>query len=202
MTWAVRSCEPADERSWLRCRVLGFLDTAYFDDVWPTKPPITGPDLVVATDDGTIAGILTATVSEASATIDTVVVHPDFRRQGVGQALLDAVISRLHEEKVTEIEAWTRDDPGTLAWYRAMGFTEGSHYLHVYADWYTDPAEPDRAGLAARPGLKPMISFLHGKMPDEQLARAQFKRVHVCRRFWRPTAASSEPPSQVTRPLR
>lgn len=187
MTWSVRSCEPADERSWLRCRVLGFLDTAYFDDVRPTKPPIAGPDLVAVTGDGTVAGILTATVSEASLTIDTVVVHPDFRRQGVGQALLHAVISRLRAEaeKVTEIEAWTRDDPGTLAWYRAMGFTEDSHYLHVYADWYADPAEPERAGLAARPGLKPMVGFLHGKMPDEQSARAQFKRVHVCRRFAR-----------------
>ncbi len=183
MTWSVRSYGPADERSWLRCRVLGFLDTAYFDDVWPAKPPVIGPDLVAAGDQGTIAGILMATVS---GTIDTLVVHPDFRRQGVGQALVDTVISRLREEEATELDAWTRDDPGTLAWYRALGFTEDSHYLHVYADRYADPAEPDRAGLTARPGLKSMVSFLHGQMADEPAARAQFRRVHVCRRCSRP----------------
>ncbi len=77
----MRTYDPADEPSWLRCRVLGFLDTAYFDDVWPVKPPSAGLDLVAATA-GTVAGILTATVNREAATIDTVVVHPDFRRQG------------------------------------------------------------------------------------------------------------------------
>jgi len=32
---------------------------------------------------------------------------------------------------------WTRDDPDTLSWYRAMGFAESDHYLHVYAHQYT-----------------------------------------------------------------
>jgi hypothetical protein len=30
-----------------------------------------------------------------------------------------------------------------------------------------------------------MVSFLHGKMADEQWARERFARVHVCRRFTR-----------------
>jgi hypothetical protein len=29
------------------------------------------------------------------------------------------------------LDAWTRDLPGTLRWYRAMGFIESDHYLHV-----------------------------------------------------------------------
>jgi GNAT superfamily N-acetyltransferase len=178
--WSIRPFEAADEPSWLRCRVLGFLDTAYFDDVWASKPPATpGPDVVAVTPSGQVAGILTAT----GATIDTIVVHPDHRREGIGRALLNAAIPQL---RAPAVEAWTRDDPGTLAWYRAMGFTEDRHYLHVYADRYADPAEPGRAGLTARPGLKPMLGFLHGTMADEQWARAQFKRVHVCRRFARP----------------
>lgn len=169
----------------MRCRVLGFLDTAYFDDVWPAKPPATGPDLVAATEDGKVVGILTATVRPGAATIDTVVVHPDFRRRGIGRTLLDELLTRLRTDGVAEVDAWTRDDPDTLAWYRGMGFTEDSHYLHVYADRYADPAEPDNAGLTARPGLKPMAGFLHGRMPDEQWARDHFQRVHVCRRFAR-----------------
>lgn len=183
----VRPYEPADQPSWLRCRVLGFLDTAYFDDVWPAKPPADGPDLVAVTGDGTVAGILTTTVSAGTATVQTVVVHPDHRRRGLAQALLDAAVARLAAAGVTRLEAWTRDDPGTLAWYRAMGFAEDGHYLHVYADRYAGAAEPDHAGLAARPGLKPMAAFLHGTMPDERWAREHFERVHVCRRFARAT---------------
>jgi len=34
--------------------VLGFLDTAYYDDVWTSKPATTGPDLVAPTEDGTV----------------------------------------------------------------------------------------------------------------------------------------------------
>ena len=29
----IREYRSADEASWLRCRLLGFFDTAYFDDV-------------------------------------------------------------------------------------------------------------------------------------------------------------------------
>ena len=102
--------------------MLGFLDTAYYDDVWTSKPATTGPDLVAMTEDGTVAGILVATVRGEAATIDTVVVHPDFRRQGIGRALLDAVVVPLRGEGVAVLDAWTRDDPGTLAWYRGLGF--------------------------------------------------------------------------------
>ena len=77
----------------------------------------------------------------------------------------------------------TRDDPDTLRWYRAMGFAEGEHYLHVYANYYAEAAEPDRAIAERRPGLRPMQAFLHAKLRDEQLLREQFARVHVCRRF-------------------
>jgi ribosomal protein S18 acetylase RimI-like enzyme len=189
VVWKVRAYEPGDERSWLRCRVLGFLDTAYFDDVWTAKPSKSGPDLVAVDGNGTVAGILTTSVRPGAATVDTVVVHPDFRRQGIGRALLDAVVAPLRAGGVAELDAWTRDDPGTLGWYRGMGLAEDSHYLHVYANRYADGAEPERAGLSVRPGLKLMAGFLHGTMADEAWARANFRRVHVCRRFVLPLAS-------------
>lgn len=84
---------------------------------------------------------------------------------------------------VPTLDAWTRDDQDTLRWYRAMGFTESGHYLHVYANYYTDAGEPDRAIGERRTGLRPMMAFLHANLRDEQVMREQFARVHVCRRF-------------------
>jgi hypothetical protein len=73
-----------------------------------------------------------------------------------------------------------------LRGYRSNGFTGSDHYLHVYADYYTDTAEPDRAIGERGPALRPMKLFLHAKLEEEGSMRAQFARVHVCRRFTRP----------------
>ncbi|GHJ39392.1 hypothetical protein Sm713_50010 [Streptomyces sp. TS71-3] len=64
-----------------------------------------------------------------------------------------------------------------------MGFGESDHYLHAYANRYTDPEEPDRAIGSRRPGLRPVAAFLHAEIKDEQRLRREFARVHVCRRF-------------------
>ena len=183
--YTVREYEPADEKSWLRCRVLGFLDTAYFDDVWQAKPRIPAPgfELVAADENGDIAGIMDVEIDGGLATIETVAVHPDHRRRGLGRVLLARASARLVGSSATTLDAWTRDDPDTLAWYRAMGFAESDHYLHVYANHYTDSGEPERAVRTPRPGLKPMMLFLHAKLAEEQRMREEFARVHVCRRF-------------------
>lgn len=187
MDHATRRYLPTDESAWLRCRVLAFLDTAYFDDVRTTKPSIPPPGLeLVATDvSGEVHGILDISVEGDSATIDTIAVHPDRRSQGIGRALLQEATHRLLALNVATLEAWTRDDPSTLRWYRSNGFAESDHYLHVYADYYTDAAEPDRAIGERRPGLRPIRAFLHGDLGEEATIREQFTRVHVCRRFLR-----------------
>ncbi|WP_199238378.1 hypothetical protein [Kribbella steppae] len=38
--WIVRDYASADETRWLRCRVLAFLDTNYYDDVATVKARI------------------------------------------------------------------------------------------------------------------------------------------------------------------
>ncbi|GAA1245163.1 GNAT family N-acetyltransferase [Kitasatospora nipponensis] len=185
MSYVIREYAPADESAWLRCRVLSFLRTAYFDAVVSVKPqvPVPGFQLVAAEEFGAVIGIMDVTVEGELATVDTVAVHPDHQRQGIGRALLTAARTRLDALGVPTLDAWTRDDPDTLRWYRAMGFAESEHYLHVYANYYTDAAEPDRAIAERRPGLRPMIAFLHANLRDEPLLREQFARVHVCRRF-------------------
>ncbi|WP_432166102.1 hypothetical protein [Streptomyces sp. bgisy031] len=64
-----------------------------------------------------------------------------------------------------------------------MGFIESDHYLHVYANYSTEPGEPDRAEGKRRQGPTPMAAFLHASPNEEQLRRSEFARIHVCRRF-------------------
>ncbi|MFJ3993095.1 hypothetical protein ACIPWY_31140 [Streptomyces sp. NPDC090032] len=73
MNHVIREYRPADEISWLRCRVLSFLSTPYFDDVLTTKPQVRAPGFspVVATELGAIAGIVDVGVDDELATIDT-----------------------------------------------------------------------------------------------------------------------------------
>ncbi|MFD5316014.1 GNAT family N-acetyltransferase [Streptomyces sp. NPDC127098] len=188
MSHLVRDYAPADEASWLRCRVLSFLATAYFDDVDRAKPHIPEPGLALVAVDpaGTVVGILDVLVERDSATIDTVAVHPDHQRRGIARDLLAEARSRLRALGVVTLDAWTRDDPGTLHWYRVMGFAESAHYLHVFAHAYTDPAEPARAVAEPHPDLRPVGLFLHADLRHERAMRERFARVHVCRRFAMP----------------
>ncbi len=184
-TVSVRDYEPGDESAWLRCHVLSFLDTAYFDAVERTKPRITAPGfelVAIARADG-VVGMLDLAVKDATATIETLAVHPDHRSQGIARKLLEEAGDRALRLGAETIEAWTRDDPGALKWYRDNGFSESDHYLHVYADLYVDVQEPDRAIGERRPGLKPVKVFLHATIKEESSLREQFARVHVCRRF-------------------
>ncbi|MEY9870654.1 N-acetylglutamate synthase-like GNAT family acetyltransferase [Streptacidiphilus sp. MAP12-33] len=185
MNYTVRAYTPADETAWLRCRVLAFLTTAYFDDVLRAKPATSAPglDLVAVDEDDRVVGIMDTSVEGELATIDTVAVHPDHQHRGIGRLLLDRTRAAARTAGAATLDAWTRDTPETLAWYRAVGFAESDHYLHVYANHYTAPGEPARAVETPRPGLRPIALFLHARLADEERLRAEFARVHVCRRF-------------------
>ncbi len=180
-TWHVRDYEPADEESWLRCRVLSFLHTSYYDDVQTAKP---GYDAVavelVAVTGGLVTGVLDAAVRDRLATIETIAVHPDHQSQGIATGLLETVLPRLRDLGATEVDAWTRDDPPALRWYAARGFTETEHYVHVH----TRGEETARA-VRPGPGFTVAGAFLHADAASEQQLRDTFSRVYRCRRFHR-----------------
>jgi GNAT superfamily N-acetyltransferase len=185
----IRDYVPADEQAWLRCRVLSFLGTAYYDDVMPAKKsPALGAELV-AEDAGAIVGVLDLSVERETATIDTIAVHPDHQGQGIGTRLLERACAHARDLGATTIEAWTRDDEPTLRWYRSRGFGESDHYLHVYADSYARPGEPADA-VQCSADFEPIKVFLHADLDREAEMRARFTRVHVCRRFSRPVSAA------------
>ncbi|MFG3437950.1 GNAT family N-acetyltransferase [Nonomuraea sp. NPDC047897] len=87
MSYVVRACSAAAEPSWFRCRALSFLSTAYFDDVRTAEPDISRLELV-ADHHGHIIAIMDVEVGHDLATIDTIAVHPDHQRRGLGRAML------------------------------------------------------------------------------------------------------------------
>jgi N-acetylglutamate synthase-like GNAT family acetyltransferase len=105
-----------------------------------TKPAVQPPgfELVAVDAHDTVVGLIDVAVEDTVGRIDTVAVHPDHQHPGIGRALLAHVITRAHVHNFTALTAWTCDDPITLHWYRAMGFTETDHYLHVFANYTAD----------------------------------------------------------------
>ena len=179
--FAVRSYDPSDECSWLRCRVLSFLDTQYYDDVKHRRTLLADPaNARVAVDPANaVIGLLDIEIDDRAATMDTIAVHPDHQQAGIASALLNEALPRLEARGIGTLDAWTRGDPAANRWYQRNGFAERYRYLHVYlsdGDDDTDFATPE--GLSA-----PVSAFTHGRIEDEARMRERFRRVYVCRQY-------------------
>jgi ribosomal protein S18 acetylase RimI-like enzyme len=198
-TVIIRPYQEQDERSWLRCSVLSFLDTAYFDSVFRRKPRYDHPAIeLVAELKGTMVGVIDLECEDLPGAVCTVctegdrpvlgamiwhlAVHPDYQRQGIGRRLLDAACTRVLEAGIVCLEAWTRDDAGTLRWYEANGFEWVTSYLHVYME---GKEEVTGALQSSMPGLTPVHVFAHYTGEDRDAVRARFARVHECNCFRR-----------------
>jgi ribosomal protein S18 acetylase RimI-like enzyme len=178
----IRSYRPADEPSWLRCRVLAFLQTGYYDDVATEKPSVERGLELVAAEGDEVVGLLDVSLDGPDATIESVAVHPDRCRQGIGTALLERALTELGERGVRRVEAWTREDEPANRWYRRCGFHESERYLHVYAKGRD---EVGRA-VTAEADLVPVQAFLHLLDVDREAEmREAFGRVYVCRCYER-----------------
>jgi ribosomal protein S18 acetylase RimI-like enzyme len=193
----IRPYQSSDERTWLRCSVLAFLETSYFDSVFRHKPQYDHPAIeLVAVIDETIVGMIDVECEDTPGSVCTVcaapdplvrggmiwhlAVHPDFQRVGIGGRLLREAQRLATERGVTCLEAWTRDDAGTLRWYESHGFEWVKSYLHIYLQ---GRAEMDGAIGSSIPGLKPVNVFAHYVGNDVQTIRARFDRVHDCNCF-------------------
>lgn len=188
-TFVVRSYEEGDEQGWLRCRVLSFLGSAYYDDVRREKERYDNPAIeLVAEEGGHIVGLLDMECEEAPGTVCSerpglggmiwhLAVHPDHQRRGIATALL-AESERLASERgLVRVEAWTRDDAATQAWYESRGFEQVEGYLHVYVDLHEGLRDLVHV---TGPALRPVRLFAHYIEDRRDEIRARFDRVHDC----------------------
>ncbi len=179
----IRGYTELDAKGWLRCRVLAFLDTQYYDDVKaePTQFEGDAIRLIASASDDLVVGVLDIEIDGQAATIDTVAVHPDHRRAHWASRLLEAAEPLLVNRGVTTLDAWTREDGPANGWYRANGFVEQFRYLHVHKEW-----NDEAAGFASPPGLsEPIRAFAHAPIEREAELRAVFPRVYACRQYLR-----------------
>lgn len=175
----VRSYEPGDEVGWVRCRVLAFLDSAFYDSVAREKERYENPAIeLVAAEEGEIVGLLDAELESehladrpgAGAMIWNLAVHPDRRRRGIATGLLAETERRARERGLERLEAWTRDDAHVQRWYETHGFEQVDGYLHVYLE---------RDDLRHLDGeLRLVSAFAHYTGDEPERIRARYRRVH------------------------
>jgi GNAT superfamily N-acetyltransferase len=183
----VRSYEDADERGWIVCRVLSFLDSAFHDDVRQTKEHYEHESIeLVAEHDGEILGLIDVECERERGTVCEerpglggmiwhLAVHPDHQRRGVATALLREAEVRARKRGIVRFEAWTRDDQAARTWYETRGFELVEGYLHVYIEF--DEGLRDLFPIT-EDGIRPVKVFAHYLGADREAIRARFKRVH------------------------
>jgi ribosomal protein S18 acetylase RimI-like enzyme len=187
MDVVVRPYRDEDERGWVVCRVLSFLDTAFFDDVRRSKEHYTRSAIeLVAERDGEIVGLIDVECEDEPGTVCEerpglggmiwhLAVHPDHQRRGIATVLLGEAERRAREHGLARLEAWTRDDAAARAWYESRGFELVHGYLHVYVD--LDEGLRDLFP-ATDDGLRPVQVFAHYVGDDRDAIRRRFARVH------------------------
>jgi Acetyltransferases len=189
----IRDYQARDEEGWLRCRVLSFLHTAYFDNVLQKKETYGHPSVqLIAIKNGGIIGLIDVEYETESQTVCTLcsdrggmiwnlAVHPDFQREGIGTALLLEAEKRLGGLGIHQLEAWTRDDAWVNNWYQKQGFKMMSRYLHVFLN----SEESGDVVQTSVSGLQPVELFAHASIEEKEEMQQRFCRVHECRGYFK-----------------
>lgn len=140
----IRKYQDKDEQGWVRCRVLAFLHTAYYDDVHTEKEKYDHPSIeLVAEEDGMVVGLIDIEYETEEGTVCSrgeglggmiwhIAVHPDYHKRGIGIALLEAAEKEAKIAGLNRFEAWTRDGQAVENWYEKNDFLKVDEYYHVY----------------------------------------------------------------------
>ncbi|MDQ3193697.1 MAG: GNAT family N-acetyltransferase [Bacteroidota bacterium] len=187
----IRDYKPVDENQWIRCRVLAFLDTAYFDSVYNHKEKYDNPSIeLVAEESGILTGLIDLELdsekrkvckknSPPGAMIWHIAVHPDYRRKGIAAKLLNEAELLCIAKGIYRIEAWTRDDEWVRQWYFKQGFEITYSYLHINFE-HKEMKELFKSNID---GIIPVKMFAHYDKEDKDKIKKSFERVNECVRF-------------------
>ncbi len=92
--------------------------------------------------------------------------------KGIAWRLLKKVETIALEKGLAYLEAWTRDDPWVLNWYRRNGFTPFLSYLHVFLE-----GSQEVMNLTSKlPELQPVQAWAHYTGKNEEMIRSAFQR--------------------------
>ncbi|MFD1335823.1 GNAT family N-acetyltransferase [Oceanobacillus iheyensis] len=183
----IREYEDSDEVGWIRCRVLAFLDTAYYDNVLPHKEKYENPSIeLVAEMDNKIVGLIDIEYEKQERTVCSrgsglggmiwhIAVHPDYRRLNIGNSLLLEVEKKAKALGLNRLEAWTRDDLFVNLWYEKQQFKKVDSYLHVYLE-----GNDIKDTLPSTSHIYPVQVFAHYVGIEKEEMRRKYKRVHEC----------------------
>jgi ribosomal-protein-alanine N-acetyltransferase len=99
---------------------------------------ISFPMIILHESDSRVAGYIIYWQIGDEVQINNVAVHPDFRRQGLGEAALKLVFKQVRERdaKHVMLEVRTSNTPA-LTLYRKLGF----EIIGVRKGYYTNPSE-------------------------------------------------------------
>ena len=184
----IRPYQKEDETGWVRCRVLSFLNTAYYDHVLRSKEQYENPTIeLIAEINGMVVGLIdveyelkprqVCTGEGLGGMIWHIAIHPDYQSKGIGKCLLEEAETIAGEKGLLFLEAWTRDDVYVNKWYEQQGFRKSDSYLHVFLE---SDEEINRAGFTMKHGLRPMSIFAHYSGTDGEQVRNAYNRVHEC----------------------
>ncbi len=104
------------------------------EEPWPERLFAQATErLLVAVEDGTVLGyaVLFSVLDEGS--LDNIAVAPDHRRQGVADALLDAMVRRAREKDLAFITLEVRQgNLPAIALYEKHGFAQAGRRTNYY----------------------------------------------------------------------
>lgn len=128
----IRKYEKEDEKEWVRCRTVSFLDCSYYNDVKTEKEIYVNPTVsFVAEENQHIIGFIDVEMDsedlacnneERGAIIWHLGVLPEYRKDGIASGLWENAKKVLMDNGIHYCEVWTQEDVAANKFYRAKGF--------------------------------------------------------------------------------
>lgn len=177
----IREYTDSDELGWVRCRVLSFLDSSYYNDVLTRREKYENDAIcLVAEEDGKIVGLMDVEIEKEQgdlcvagnrpgAVIWHLAVLPEYRRRKVAALLWEEAQRQLASKEIKWCEVWTQEDEPANCWYISQGFhnLNERNWLRCYAspskaDWFLN-----RENVGKIYGVEEMVFEVAASRRDE-----------------------------------